>query len=149
LQSLTGLRATQITNWMANTRRRRKTRTRGVSPSVRLPTVSAPMDIPFDKKNIRHNGKTWDIMNPLERWQHSPPENEPARIPDIVEAVTKTVTTRTDSHSSLSSSAGARPGFLSSAGSSSSLLQHKPPSVTSLGTGQSDSFGSLLSSGSL
>jgi hypothetical protein len=152
LQALTGLKATQITNWMANTRRRRKTKTRGVSPSIRSPTwatESAPVDIPFDKKNIRHNGKTWDIMNPLERWQHSPPENEPARIPDIVEAVTKTKTTRTDSQSSLSSSAGARPGFLSSAGSSSSVIQHRAPSVTSLGTGQSDSFGSLLSSGSL
>ncbi|KIW04158.1 uncharacterized protein PV09_04965 [Verruconis gallopava] len=152
LQALTGLKATQITNWMANTRRRRKTRNRGVSPSIRSPTWptgSDAIDVPFDKKSIRHNGKTWDFMNPLERWQHSPPENEPARIPDIVDAVEKTKSSRTDSYSSFSSSAGARPGFLSSAGSSSSLVQHRAPSVTSLGTGQSDSFGSLLSSGSL
>lgn len=158
LQTLTGLKATQITNWMANTRRRRKTRTRGVSPSIRSPTWATgdatsgtnAIDIPFDKKSIRHNGKTWDIMNPLERWQHSPPENEPARIPDIADAVAKSKTSRNGSQSSLSSSVGARPGFLSSAGSSASLKQcRRPPSVTSLETGQSDSFGSLLSSGSL
>jgi hypothetical protein len=154
LMALTGLKATQITNWMANTRRRRKTRTRGVSPSIRSPTwatgdATQAIDIPFDKKHIRHNGKTWDIMNPLERWQHSPPENEPARIPDIVEAVEKTRSSRPGSHSSLSSSAGARPGLTSSAGSSSSILQHRAPSITSLETGPSDSFGSLLSSGSL
>ena len=154
LQALTGLKATQITNWMANTRRRRKTRTRGVSPSIRSPTwatgdATSAIDIPFDKKSIRHNGKTWDIMNPLERWQHSPPENEPARIPDIVEAVEKTRSSRTGSHSSLSSSVGARPGLTSSAGSSGSIVQHRAPSITSLETGQSDSFGSLLSSGSL
>lgn len=154
LQAVTGLKAIQITNWMANTRRRRKTRTRGVSPSIRSPTwatgdVSQAIDIPFDKKSIRHNGKTWDIMNPLERWQHSPPENEPARIPDIVDAVAKTKTSRAGSQSSLSSSFGARPGFTSSAGSSNSIVQHRAPSITSLETGQSDSFGSLLSSGSL
>jgi hypothetical protein len=77
LKVLTGLKGSQIANWLANTRRRTKTRSRGMSPSIRSPTwptssssstSSTPaIDIPFDKKGIRHNGKTWDIMNPLER----------------------------------------------------------------------------------
>lgn len=152
LQNFTGLNPIQITNWMANTRRRRKTRTRGTSPSIRSPTwpVGTPaIDIPFDKKGIRHNGKSWDIMNPLERWQHSPPENEPAAITDIAQAIS---TTRPESNqSSLSSSASARPGFISNA-SSSSFGQHRPRSVTSCETtGFSESLLSsgLLSSGSL
>lgn len=73
LKDRTGLTIPQITNWLANTRRRTKNRSRGMSPSIRSPTWSTSgsstpaIDIPFDKKNITHNGKTWDIMNPLER----------------------------------------------------------------------------------
>jgi hypothetical protein len=77
LKNLTGLKASQIANWLANTRRRTKTRSRGMSPSIRSPTWPTPpsssmsstpaINIPFDKRGIVHNGKTWDIMNPLER----------------------------------------------------------------------------------
>jgi hypothetical protein len=77
LKAITGLKGSQVANWLANTRRRTKTRSRGMSPSIRSPTWPTPsssssssssaIDIPFDKKDIRHNGKTWDIMNPLER----------------------------------------------------------------------------------
>jgi len=140
LRLQTGLKSTQVANWLANTRRRTKIRTpRGISPSIRSPTWPTPdaIDIPFDKANIRHNGKTWDIMNPLERWQHSPPENEPAPISAIAYAVASSH--QSPNESSLSSSHGARRGLDSSAGSSSFSV-HKAPSITSADTGKSDSF---------
>jgi len=140
LRLKTGLKSTQVANWLANTRRRTKIRTpRGISPSIRSPTWPTPdaIDIPFDKSNIRHNGKTWDIMNPLERWQHSPPENEPAPISAIAYAVASSH--ESPNESSLSSSHGARRGLDSSAGSSSFSI-HKAPSITSADTGKSDSF---------
>jgi hypothetical protein len=53
LKSQTGLSIGQISNWMANTRRRQKARPkRSASPSLRPSTD--PMDIP--------PGKTWDTM---------------------------------------------------------------------------------------
>ncbi|TID12824.1 Homeobox protein TGIF1 [Venturia nashicola] len=147
LKTLTGLKSGQISNWFANTRRRTKTKSRGVSPSIRSPawpttssaSTSAAMNIPFDKKEIRHNGKTWDRMTPFERWQHSPPENEPASVTDIAQALSKTKSR--SQNSSLSSRVAA---LDSSPGSSFS--HRAAPSLISLETGMSDS---LLSSGSL
>jgi hypothetical protein len=147
LKMLTGLKSGQISNWLANTRRRTKTRARGVSPSIRSPawpttssaSTSAAINIPFDKKQIRHNGKTWDRMTPFERWQHSPPENEPASVTDIAQALSKTKSRSQDS--SLSSRSTA---LDSSAGSS--LSHRAAPSLASLETAMSES---LLSSGSL
>jgi hypothetical protein len=147
LKMLTGLKSGQISNWLANTRRRTKTRARGVSPSIRSPawptsssaSTTAAINIPFDKKGIRHNGKTWDRMTPFERWQHSPPENEPASVTDIAQAVAKT-----KSRSQESSLSSRNAALDSSAGSSFSA--RRAPSLTSLETGMSDS---LLSSGSL
>ena len=73
----------QIANWLANARRRAKSGGRsrpkvGESPSLR-PTTPA-IDIPEPEK-------PWEELNPFERWQHSPPENEPARFTDIFKAV--------------------------------------------------------------
>lgn len=147
LKLRTGLNITQVSNWLANTRRRTKMKTpRGISPSIRSPTWPTPdaIDIPFDKQKIRHNGKTWDIMNPLERWQHSPPENEPAPISAIATAVANSHISSHDSSLS-GSSQNARRGLESSAGSSSFSV-HRAPSITSLDTGRSDS---LQSSNSL
>jgi hypothetical protein len=59
LQQRTGLNKTQISNWFANARR---------------PDTPAP----------RH-GKHY--LNPMERWQSSPPEHEPAAASDIARAV--------------------------------------------------------------
>jgi hypothetical protein len=111
-----------------------------VSPSIRSPahsTGSAAIAIPG--RNIVHDGKTWDIMNPLERWEASPPDNEPARLSDIANAVA-----HSDMRSSGSSGSRGRNGIESSAGSSSFSVA-KAPSITSLETGRSDS---QLSSGS-
>ncbi|PVH68220.1 hypothetical protein DL98DRAFT_441696 [Cadophora sp. DSE1049] len=77
----TGLNKTQITNWLANARRRGKVRPpRSTSPSVN--NYSNAMDIP------RRATPALENMNPLERWKNSPPENEPASVTAIAKAVT-------------------------------------------------------------
>lgn len=80
LQRQTGLNKTQITNWLANARRRGKVRApRSTSPSVS--NYSKAMDIPRRATPAQEN------MNPLEKWYHSPPENEPASVTAIAKAV--------------------------------------------------------------
>ena len=81
LKVRTGLSAAQIANWLANARRRGKLRSkRPTSPSVH--SSSQAIQIP---QNIDRT--TWENLNPLERWKHSPPENEPATVNDIAQAV--------------------------------------------------------------
>jgi len=81
LQRQTGLSKTQITNWLANTRRRNKNAIaqRSTSPGVRQ--WSKPIDIP------QRRGMSFEQMNPLQRWAHSPPENEPADVNAIARAI--------------------------------------------------------------
>jgi hypothetical protein len=83
LQKQTGLSKTQITNWLANTRRRNKNAVvhRSTSPGVRK--WASPIDIP----QRRGTPASFEHMNPLQRWQHSPPENEPASVTAIARAV--------------------------------------------------------------
>lgn len=82
LQKQTGLSKTQITNWLANTRRRNKNAVahRSTSPGVR--NWSAPIDIPQ-----RRGTPSLEQMNPLQRWAHSPPEHEAASVSAIARAV--------------------------------------------------------------
>ncbi|KAH7031399.1 uncharacterized protein B0I36DRAFT_363090 [Microdochium trichocladiopsis] len=83
LQKMTGLNKTQITNWLANARRRGKIHvTRAVSPHIGRGYAQA-VDIPQRRDSA---GRIQD-MNPLQRWQNSPPENEPASVTAIARAV--------------------------------------------------------------
>lgn len=84
LERQTGLSRTQITNWLANARRRRivaDSRTNGSSqtPEEYTPTRSGTP--------IPRRGQTWRDLNPMQRWQNSPPENEPALVSDIAKAM--------------------------------------------------------------
>ena len=85
LEAKTELKPSQINNWLANARRRRKVTEKSqqpklcASPSLRPSTPAIPIPPAADKP--------WDELNPFERWQHSPPENEPASITDIANAV--------------------------------------------------------------
>jgi hypothetical protein len=141
LAQLTGLTVGQISNWYANHRRRTRQRARGVSPSLRSPTESYSssegIPIPSSKRGLVFEGKTWEIMNPMDRWRASPPENEPANVLDIVQAVA--VTGVSTPRSSLSRK-NSHNNMLSSASSG-----HRAPSVTSLETALTES---QLSSGS-
>lgn len=80
LQQRTRLNKTQITNWLANARRRGKVRApRSTSPSPQQ--YLNGMDIP------RRGTPGLQEMNPMERWKHSPPEHEPASVTAIAKAV--------------------------------------------------------------
>ncbi|KAH8129503.1 hypothetical protein LI328DRAFT_159845 [Trichoderma asperelloides] len=75
----TGLSKTQISNWVANARRRGKVRTpsSGSSSPYRHPNgIYIPRSVtPVTRE-----------MSPMERWQNSPPDQEPASINDIATA---------------------------------------------------------------
>ncbi|KAK4969210.1 hypothetical protein LTR28_001453, partial [Elasticomyces elasticus] len=138
LQKRTGLKVLQVMNWLANARRRDKVRPkRCISPS--LCSTSIAVDVPRTN-NIR----PWDDLNPLERWQHSPPENEPASVSAIADAV---ASSGLESFNEVPSpfSLGGKP--LGSSGTSSASLL-KAASTTSFETGQSSSSAaSMVSTG--
>ncbi|KAJ9132519.1 C2H2 type zinc finger domain-containing protein [Pleurostoma richardsiae] len=133
LQRQTGLNKTQITNWLANARRRGKIQApRATSPHVK--SWSNPIDIPKRKGTPAFENK-----NPLERWVDSPPENEPASVTAIARAVTA-------STSGLSSGLNSPHSFNETDdGSGRSLCNQS--STSSLGTSQSSggSFASAYS----
>lgn len=88
LQRQTGLTKVQITNWLANARRRGKFPTPGRSTSPQVgfgigPGTGTPVDIPARKAT-----PALESMNPLQRWVDSPPEHEPASAIAIARAVT-------------------------------------------------------------
>lgn len=81
LKTRTGLKRSQISNWLANARRRGKVRPlpRSTSPAradgVNIPGKQLPPGVELSE------------LNPFERWRYSPPENEPATARDIVRAM--------------------------------------------------------------
>ncbi|PYH39505.1 putative homeobox and C2H2 transcription factor [Aspergillus neoniger CBS 115656] len=79
LQQRTGLKRMQISNWLANARRRGK-----VPPGPRNSSATGAINIPGQK------GVDVTYMTPIERWKHSPPENEPAATSDILRALVTT-----------------------------------------------------------
>ncbi|KGY15536.1 hypothetical protein PABG_11528 [Paracoccidioides brasiliensis Pb03] len=81
LKTKTGLKRSQICNWLANARRRGKVR-----PSLRAssPRSTGPIDIP--RKQLAPGVDIADLT-PLERWKHSPPEHEPASATAIIRAM--------------------------------------------------------------
>ncbi|KAJ5247238.1 hypothetical protein N7468_002221 [Penicillium chermesinum] len=65
LESQSNLKKTQILNWFTNARRRK--------PAGKELSHSVPAD-------------DQTLLSPFERWQHSPPESEPAKTRDIIRA---------------------------------------------------------------
>ncbi|POR39350.1 Homeobox protein 4 [Tolypocladium paradoxum] len=137
LQRQSGLNKTQITNWLANARRRGKVQApRSTSPHVG--NLSGSIEIPQ-----RRGTPALEAMNPLQRWEHSPPEHEPASVTAIARAVTAS------SSSALSSGLNSPYSFnYTDDGSSKSICNQS--STSSLGTSRSSngSRGSAYSHGS-
>lgn len=131
LEKRTELKPSQIANWLANARRRRK-----VTEKAKRPMSSPSLRATTPAIAIPAADKPWDELNPFERWQHSPPENEPAAMTDIVNAVVNS-DLPDDQVSTSPSSAGKR-RKRSSAGSGFSNA--RPASTTSFETGQSSSL---------
>ncbi|MCJ1290267.1 hypothetical protein MMC34_001803 [Xylographa carneopallida] len=90
LKVKTGLRKDQISNWLANARRRGKVPTPTPSSSSNRRRVegpvpyaaSTPIDIP-----MWGDSQPNSTLNPLDRWRNSPPEDEPASVSAISNAV--------------------------------------------------------------
>ncbi|KAK4504118.1 hypothetical protein PRZ48_005033 [Zasmidium cellare] len=135
LERQTELKPSQIANWLANARRRRKATEKAKprlasSPSLR-PTTAA-IDIPTPDK-------PWDELNPFERWKNSPPEHEPANITDIANAVANT--DFPEDPVSRSPSTNGRSSKRRKASSNGSGFSNvRAPSTTSLETGQTSSL---------
>lgn len=90
LQLSTGLSKTQISNWLANARRRQKSlanTTPARSPWSDESGAHVPRrpGTPIANRT-RMEGHYLD-MDPMERWVGSPPEDEPAAVDDIARAV--------------------------------------------------------------
>lgn len=93
LQSQTGLSGQQITNWLGNFRRRYKFRAlRPVSLNVLTrtePSSNTQGAIAIPPR--RPTPIPMEHMNPLQRWENSPPQHEAAAVSDISRAVVASV----------------------------------------------------------
>lgn len=86
LQGQTGLSVQQVRDWFANSRRRAKRRSPlhgTVDSQTRSPHGSSPRDIPQRLETLT----TLEQMSPLQRWAHSPPDDEPALLSDVSHAL--------------------------------------------------------------
>ncbi|KIX03180.1 uncharacterized protein Z518_06732 [Rhinocladiella mackenziei CBS 650.93] len=127
LKQVTGLKRSQISNWLANARRRGKVRPASGPSSPMLGAI----DIPPRREN-----REMADLNPLDRWKASPPEHEPASMTAIARAVTCTpLPVRNPSVSSLHNS---RPSSRkASSEDDSSFSMFRAPSVSSFETRES------------
>ncbi|KAK0319688.1 hypothetical protein LTR82_009394 [Friedmanniomyces endolithicus] len=133
LEQRTELQPSQVANWLANARRRKKVTDRPkahMSPSLRPSTPALPIPGAAERP--------WEELNPFERWQNSPPEHEPASITDIAHAVATT--------HPLGVSETASPSSASRHKRSSNGSGHCATSVTSLGTSAAHSSSKSASS---
>ncbi|KAL1978300.1 hypothetical protein VTN31DRAFT_1159 [Thermomyces dupontii] len=90
LKNRTGLKRSQIANWLANARRRGKVRP---SPQSESPLSASAQSSNFPNplpSASQPSAADLSLMTPLERWKHSPPENEPASARDILRAMATT-----------------------------------------------------------
>ncbi|KAK7224421.1 hypothetical protein V2G26_012424 [Clonostachys chloroleuca] len=142
LQSQTGLNQRQVTNWFANARRRSKFyHSRPSSPFLRdgddhhssSSAGQTPVDTP---KRRAATPAPFEHMNPLQRWENSPPEHEPATAHAISRAMAALTEQprgrssrprRTNSSSAVSASSS-----VSSRGSGSCSSAHSYNSLASL-----------------
>lgn len=76
----TGLSVAQVSTWFANARRRRK-------PSIPSGSGHAITESIELLPESRVTYDEWSSLSPLERWENSPPEIEPAPLKAIVDAV--------------------------------------------------------------
>ena len=139
LKDITCLKRSQISNWLANARRRGKVRSASHGAS---PVIVGAIDIP----QPCNTGLDLQNMSPLERWKHSPPENEAASAIAIARAVADAPFS-TGQDSSQTSLHGSRQGSRRTSSNDSSYSIFQAPSVSSLETSRSSASGLSLTSG--
>jgi hypothetical protein len=130
MKQQTGLKKSQISNWLANARRRGKARPFPISPSEG--EFPGAIDIP---RNPVQTDQALSEMSPLERWKHSPPEHEAASATAIARAMANTPFLPHRNSSSYSLHKSQKSKHDSSNESSFSMFQ--APSLSSLETGRS------------
>ncbi|KAF4988183.1 hypothetical protein FDECE_15159 [Fusarium decemcellulare] len=84
MQTQTGLARHQIVTWFRNARRQRKTQP--MRPPTPLPR-QPPAEPIFHTAEPRGQTLLFQDMNPLQRWQNSPPEHEPVAASAIARAM--------------------------------------------------------------
>ncbi|CRK26629.1 hypothetical protein BN1708_014602 [Verticillium longisporum] len=87
LQDKTGLTKLQVTNWLANTRRRSKLRPSQSSSPIVSPETTHREGVPIEIPSRRPTPVPFEQMNILQRWESSPPEHEAADMSDISRAI--------------------------------------------------------------
>ena len=130
LKQVTGLKRSQISNWLANARRRGKVRPSSGATSPMLGAI----DIPYQQG--KNPSRDITDLNPLDRWKASPPENEPASMTAIARAVTNQPFQSEESASSSHRGSLASSRKTSSEDDSGSWM-FKAPSISSFDTNQS------------
>ncbi|CAG1979181.1 hypothetical protein QX201_012495 [Fusarium graminearum] len=135
LEHQTGLSRTQITNWLANARRRRMITDGRGSGNTQVPEGYTPTR---SGTPIPRRGQPLRDLNPLQRWENSPPENEPATASDIARAMESGELIRSRS----------RRGTFSSDERTRRRRRHRS-TTSSLGTSRSGSTDSCSSRGSI
>uniref|UniRef100_A0A0B7K2X0 Homeobox domain-containing protein n=2 Tax=Bionectria ochroleuca TaxID=29856 RepID=A0A0B7K2X0_BIOOC len=88
LQSQTGLTEIQVTNWIANARRRRN-KTRGSRSSTPNPGTSTTSPVPIPARPGTPMVGNSPHADPIQRWFDSPPEDEPAAASAIARAMAR------------------------------------------------------------
>lgn len=126
LKELTGLKRSQINNWLANARRRGKVRP---SSGPASPILGA-VDIPT-QNNLKEG---YENLGPMDRWKCSPPENEPARMTDIAQAITSNYLPQDELPASLQNSRTSSRKASSEDDSSNLSVMFQPPSESSFET---------------
>ena len=140
LKQLTGLKRSQISNWLANARRRSKFRPISAPSSPVLGAVDIPRNKSPENVDLQN-------LNPLERWKASPPEHEAASATAIARAVA-TAPLAHGRNSSQSSAQGSRKSSQkSSSNDDSCFSMFHAPSISSLETGRSSTSDISFASG--
>ncbi|KAL9092734.1 MAG: hypothetical protein Q9159_000632 [Coniocarpon cinnabarinum] len=138
----TGLSGTQVSNWLANARRRGKVRPKRASSPAPV-TKSQPITMPTP--DVPPGYAPADYLTPLERWKESPPEAE-APLAAIARAAESCDYDAQEASRSSSRSLSRRRNRLSSGSEFSVFCAQSSNSVSSQHS--SDSLGSARSRGS-
>lgn len=139
LKEITGLKRSQISNWLANARRRGKVR----SASYTISPIIGAVDVPPTSKD----GLELEDMTPMERWKHSPPEHEAASATAIARAVAEAPLSSGRNSSQTSLHGSRQESRRTSSNDESTYSIFQAPSTSSVETSRSSASGLSLASG--
>lgn len=133
----------EMQNWFAHSSRRNSRSKKGFPRRRSLYSRNSGVPITIPKQQ----NLDWSALDPLQRWQNSPPENEPASISAISHAVAETDVDRNSAQVSASSSRVSTPGVEPRGFGFAAKRSSRPASISSLESGTSNgSMESILSS---